>query len=176
MEYLSELNKIKPVFVELGLQTIHEKTAEYIRRGYPLPVFDDAVKRLKAAGINVVVHVILGLPGESRADMLETVRYVGNSGTDGIKLQLLHVLRGTDLCADYEKGLFGTLERDEYIDILGDAINILPKNVVIHRLTGDAPKKLLVSPLWSADKKAVLAAIYRAFGQKNVMQGSKYEN
>ena len=176
VEYLSGLNKIKPVFVELGLQTVHEKTAEYIRRGYPLHVFDDAVKRLKSAGINVVVHVILGLPGESRADMLETVRYVGKCGADGIKLQLLHVLRGTDLCTDYEKGLFQTLERDEYIDILGDAINILPKNIIIHRLTGDAPKKLLVSPLWSADKKAVLAAIYRAFEQKNVIQGSKCEN
>lgn len=139
-------------------------------------MFDDAVKRLKSAGINVVVHVILGLPGESRADMLETVRYVGKCGADGIKLQLLHVLRGTDLCTDYEKGLFQTLERDEYIDILGDAINILPKNIIIHRLTGDAPKKLLVSPLWSADKKAVLAAIYRAFEQKNVIQGSKCEN
>lgn len=173
VEYLSKLNKIKPVFVELGLQTIHEKTADYIRRGYALPVFDDALKRLKTAGINVVAHVILGLPGESRGDMLDTVRYVGKSGADGIKLQLLHVLRGTDLCADYEKGLFKTLEKDEYIDIIGEAINILPKSTVIHRLTGDAPKKLLVAPLWSADKKAVLAAMYRSFEQKNVIQGSK---
>ena len=176
VEYLSGLNKIKPVFVELGLQTIHEKTADYIRRGYSLSVFDAAVKRLKAAKLNVVVHIILGLPGESRDDMLETVRYVGKSGADGIKLQLLYVLRDTDLCADYEKGLFRTLEKDEYIDILGDSINILPENMVIHRLTGDAPKKLLVSPLWSADKKAVLAAIYRTFEQKNIMQGSEYEN
>lgn len=172
--FLAELNAKKPVFVELGLQTIHEKTAEYIRRGYPLAVFDDALKRLKSAGLNVVVHVILGLPGESTADMLQTVDYVGKSGADGIKLQLLHVLKGTDLCADYDKKLFKTLEMNDYIDILGEAINILPEHIVIHRLTGDAPKKLLVAPLWSADKKAVLAAIYRAFEQKNIIQGSKY--
>ena len=171
--FLAELNEKKPVFVELGLQTVHEKTAEYIRRGYPLAVFDDAVKRLKAAGLNVVVHIILGLPGESTADMLETVDYVGKSGADGIKLQLLHVLKGTDLCADYENKSFKTLEMSDYIDILGEAVNILPKNIVIHRLTGDAPKKLLVSPKWSADKKAVLAAIYREFERKNVIQGSK---
>lgn len=171
---LKNLNEIKPVFVELGLQTIHDSTAKYIRRGYALPVFDNAVKRLKAANLNVVVHLILGLPGESRSDMLESVDYVGKCGADGIKLQLLHVLRGTDLCSDYEKGHFRTLGMDEYIAIVGDAINILPENMVIHRLTGDAPKKLLVAPLWSADKKAVLAAIYRAFESKNVRQGSLF--
>lgn len=173
IDLLARLNAIKPVFVELGLQTVHPETARYIRRGYELPVFDRAVCSLKSAKINVVAHLILGLPGESRSDMLESVAYVGKSGCDGVKLQLLHVLRGTDLCRDYENGLFRALERDEYVDILGDAINLLPKNVVIHRLTGDAPKKLLIAPAWSADKKAVLAAIYRSFENKNVMQGSK---
>ena len=173
IDLLARLNAIKPVFVELGLQTVHPETARYIRRGYELPVFDRAVCSLKSAGINVVAHLILGLPGESRSDMLESVAYIGNSGCDGVKFQLLHVLRGTDLCRDYENGLFRALERDEYVDILGDAINLLPKNVVIHRLTGDAPKKLLIAPAWSADKKAVLAAIYRSFESKNVMQGSK---
>ena len=173
VDLLARLNAIKPVFVELGLQTVHPETARYIRRGYELPVFDRAVCSLKSAGINVVAHLIMGLPGESRSDMLESVAYIGKSGCDGVKLQLLHVLRGTDLCRDYENGLFRALERDEYVDILGDAINLLPKNVVIHRLTGDAPKKLLIAPAWSADKKAVLAAIYRSFESKNVMQGSK---
>lgn len=156
---LSEINKIKPVFVELGLQTIHEKTAEYIRRGYPLSVYDNAIKALKKAGINTVVHLIIGLPGESREEMLESVEYACKSGADGIKLQLLHILKGTDLADDYLSGKFETLSMEEYLSIIKDCVEIIPKNVVIHRLTGDGPKKDLIAPLWSADKKSVLNAL-----------------
>lgn len=158
---LSEINKIKPVFVELGLQTIHEKTAEYIRRCYPLSVYDNAVKALKTAGINTVVHLIIGLPNESREEMLESVEYACKSGADGIKLQLLHILKGTDLADDYLSGKFETLSMEEYLSIIKDCIKIIPKNVVIHRLTGDGPKKDLIAPLWSADKKSVLNALNR---------------
>lgn len=156
---LDEINKIKPVFVELGLQTIHEKTAEYIRRGYTLDIYDKAVKDLKGIGVNVVVHVILGLPNETKADMLETVKYVCQSRIDGIKLQLLHVLKNTDLEKDYLDGKFNVLEFDEYIDLIKDCLGIIPDNIVIHRLTGDGAKKDLIAPLWSADKKRVLNAI-----------------
>lgn len=156
---LSEINKIKPVFVELGLQTIHEKTAEYIRRGYPLSVYDNAVKALKKTGINTVVHLIIGLPNESREEMLKSVEYACKSGADGIKLQLLHILKGTDLADDYLSGKFETLSMEEYLSIIKDCVEIIPKNVVIHRLTGDGPKKDLIAPLWSADKKSVLNAL-----------------
>lgn len=156
---LSEINKIKPVFVELGLQTIHEKTAEYIRRGYPLSVYDNAIKALKKAGINTVVHLIIGLPNESREEMLESVEYACKSGADGIKLQLLHILKGTDLADDYLSGKFETLSMEEYLSIIKDCVEMIPKNVVIHRLTGDGPKKDLIAPLWSADKKSVLNAL-----------------
>lgn len=156
---LDKLNKIKPVFVELGLQTIHERTALYIRRGYDLSVYDTAVKSLKAIGTNVVAHVILGLPGESKNDMLETVEYVCKSGIDGIKLQLLHVLKNTDLEKDYLAGKFRTMEFEEYLDIIKSCLEIIPDSIVIHRLTGDGAKKDLIAPLWSADKKRVLNAI-----------------
>lgn len=159
LELLDEINKIKPVFVELGLQTVHEKTAEYIRRGYTLDIYDKAVKNLKSIGVNVVVHVILGLPYETKADMLDTVGYVCRSGVDGIKLQLLHVLKNTDLANDYLDGKFKVLEFDEYIDLIKDCLEIIPENIVIHRLTGDGAKKDLIAPLWSADKKRVLNAI-----------------
>lgn len=162
LSLLDELNKIKPVFVELGLQTIHEKSAEYIRRGYPLSVYDEAVKKLKAIGINIVVHVILGLPNESKTDMLETVSYVCKSGIDGIKLQLLHILKNTDLADEYYRGNVKTLELDEYIDIIKACVEIIPSDIVIHRLTGDGAKKDLIAPLWSADKKNVLNKINKA--------------
>lgn len=159
IELLKELNRIKPVSVELGLQTIHEKTAAYIRRGYPLACYDSAVKRLKAADIDTVCHLILGLPGESEQEMLESVEYVSKSGINGIKLQLLHVLRGTDLAADYAAGSFEVLTMEEYLKIIKKCLEIIPKNIVIHRLTGDGAKKDLIAPLWSADKKKVLNAI-----------------
>lgn len=162
LRLLNEMNKIKPVFVELGLQTIHQKSAKYIRRGYDLSVYNKAVRDLKKIGVNVVVHVILGLPNESENDMLETVKYVCESGANGIKLQLLHVIDGTDLAKDYEKGLFKTLEFDEYINLIVKCVKIIPKDIVIHRLTGDGAKKDLIAPLWSADKKRVLNAINKA--------------
>ncbi len=159
LEILKEINAIKPVWIELGLQTIHERTADYIRRGYDLKVYDEAVRRLKDSGITVIVHVILGLPGETREDMKETVRYVTESGIDGIKLQLLHVLKGTDLAKDYEEGRFEVMTMDEYIALLREIVMIIPENVVIHRLTGDGPKKILIAPQWSADKKTVMNRI-----------------
>ena len=162
LRLLDEMNKIKPVFVELGLQTIHQKSAKYIRRGYDLSVYDKAVRDLKKIGVNVVVHVILGLSNESENDMLETVKYVCESGANGIKLQLLHVIDGTDLAKDYKKGLFKTLEFDEYVNLIVKCVKIIPKDIVIHRLTGDGAKKDLIAPLWSADKKRVLNAINKA--------------
>ncbi|MBR3962656.1 MAG: TIGR01212 family radical SAM protein [Oscillospiraceae bacterium] len=171
IEVLARLNKTKPVWVELGLQTIHQKTAEYIRRGYPLPVFDSAVERLKKAGIYVVVHMIIGLPGETPEMIFETAEYIGKSGADGIKLQLLHVLSGTDLAKDYKAGKFRTLELDEYILILEGCIRRLPPEMTIHRLTGDGNKRHLIAPLWSGDKKRVLNAINSAFENDKLIQG-----
>lgn len=175
LQLIDELNKIKPMWIELGLQTIHKQTADYIRRCYELEVYNSAVSALKEIDVTVITHIILGLPFETREMMLESVKYAGER-SNGIKLQLLHVLKDTDLLTDYEKGLFKTLSLEEYIDILCDCIEILPKDVVIHRLTGDGDKKLLVSPLWSADKKRVLNSINKAFKERNIEQGSKYIN
>lgn len=249
---LAELNHIKPVWVELGLQTIHEKTANDIRRGYPLEVYEDAVRRLEAAGIEVITHVILGLPGETKGDMIESVRYLahmprlgqtagdeagrmqqgvatsdcaeaeGEAGQPGqrtgasdgiaapdvaaaaqdtekekerekdkekdkdkdkvlspypvrgIKLQLLHVLKGTDLAAEYGKGAFEVLSLEDYIDILFACIEELPPDMVVHRITGDGPKSLLIAPAWSADKKGVLARIRHEMKVRHLQQGSRY--
>lgn len=193
---LAELNHIKPVWVELGLQTIHEKTANDIRRGYPLEVYEDAVRRLEAAGIEVITHVILGLPGETKEDMIESVRYLahmprpGQTAGDeaaqdtekvlspypvrGIKLQLLHVLKGTDLAAEYGKGAFEVLSLEDYIDILFACIEELPPDMVVHRITGDGPKSLLIAPAWSADKKGILARIRHEMKVRHLQQGSRY--
>lgn len=162
MELLKELNQKKPVWVELGLQTIHEKSAAYIRRGYALPVFDDGVKGLREAGIDVIVHCILGLPYETKEMMKETVAYVGHSGVQGIKLQLLHVLKGTDLEKEYLAGKFTTMDMEEYVSLVAECIALLPKDMVIHRMTGDGDKRELVAPLWSGDKKRVLNALQKA--------------
>lgn len=158
---LERINKIKPVFVELGLQTIHKKAAEYIRRGYDLSVYDKAVEDLHNAGINVVTHLIIGLPGESKEDILASVEYVCRY-TDGIKLQLLHILDGTDLAEEYKNGKVKALSLEEYTDIIKACVEIIPQRVVIHRLTGDGAKKDLIAPLWSADKKRVLNTISKA--------------
>ena len=172
---LSRLNRIKPVWVELGLQTIHEDTARYIRRGYELAVYEDALRRLKAAGITVIAHVILGLPGEDREKMLATLNYLGGTHRpDGIKLQLLHVLKGTDLAEDYRAGRFQTMEMEEYFDILFACLERLPPDMVIHRLTGDGPKKLLLAPLWTADKKRVLNTLNRELDRRDIRQGRAY--
>ncbi len=156
LDLLSRLNKTKPVWVELGLQTVHEATAEYIRRGYSLSVYDEAVKNLKEIGVKVIVHQIIGLPFETEQMMVETAKYIAGSGADGIKLQLLHVLSDTDLAADYMAGKFRCLTLEEYTDILIKCLKVLPPDMVIHRLTGDGDKKRLIAPLWSGDKKRVL--------------------
>ena len=156
LDMLSRLNTIKPVWVELGLQTIHPKTAEYIRRGYPLEEYAKAVKDLHAIGVEVITHVIIGLPDETKEDMLQTVRYVVESRAEGIKLQLLHVIEGTDLAKDYEAGNFNTLTMEEYLQIIKACVDLIPETMVIHRLTGDGNKKTLIAPLWSTDKKRVL--------------------
>ncbi len=158
---LGELNRRKPVWVELGLQTIHPDTAAYIRRGYDLPVYDDAVRRLHAVGVQVITHIILGLPFETKTDMLQSVRYAGER-SDGVKLQLLHVLKGTDLLTDYQDGVFQTLGPEEYAELLCDCIEVLPPHVVVHRLTGDG------------DKKRVLNTINRIMRERDVIQGSRY--
>lgn len=153
---LKEVNSVKPVSVELGLQTIHEKTARYIRRGYEATIYFDAVHRLKEAGIEVVTHIILGLPGETPEMMVETTEAAVRAGTDGVKFHLLHVLRNTDLAKDYATGKFQCLSLEEYGRILKQCVDILPESVVVHRITGDGAKRDLIAPLWSADKKRVL--------------------
>ena len=171
LDLLNELNHIKPIIVELGLQTIHEKTAEFIRRGYPLKTFETAVQNLRSIGIEVVVHTILGLPGESEAAMLETANYLAELKIDGIKPQLLHVLQHTDLATYYEKTHFHILTEEEYIDILIKTIEILHPDTVIHRLTGDGPKNILIAPLWSGNKKKVLNDIHHEFKIRDTWQG-----
>jgi hypothetical protein len=162
LDLLSEINEIKPVWVELGLQTIHEKTAEYIRRGYPLCVYDEAVKKLQDRGLETIVHVILGLPGETEKDMLATFDYVGQSGVQGVKLQLLHVLEGTDLAERYRAGDFTCMTMEEYVELVRKALEILPEDIIIHRMTGDGDKRILIAPEWSSDKKRVLNRLREA--------------
>ena len=175
---LARLNRIKPVWVELGLQTIHEESARYIRRGYPLAVYEDALRRLKEAGLTVITHVILGLPGETREDMLETIKYLAkgikDTRTDGIKLQLLHVLRNTDLAEDYLAGRFSVMTLEEYLPLLADCVRRLPPDMVVHRITGDGPKNLLLAPLWTGNKRLVLNAITRYFKEEQVQQGELF--
>ena len=161
---LKEINAVKPVSVELGLQTIHAETARYIRRGYSTDVYFDAVRRLKAAGIEVVTHIILGLPGETAEMMVQTTEAAVKAGTDGVKFHLLHVLRGTALAQDYAAGKFACLTLEEYGEILKQCVSVLPEDVVVHRITGDGAKKDLIAPLWSADKKRVLNYLYRLLG------------
>lgn len=159
LNLLAELNEIKPVWVELGLQTIKESTSILINRGYPLSVFEQAVSELKMRNLDVIVHVILGLPGETKQDMLATVSYVGSIGANGIKLQLLHVLKGTKLAEMYEKQLFEVMTQEEYTDLVVECLKVLPEDMVIHRMTGDGPKALLIAPLWSCSKRTVLNEI-----------------
>lgn len=171
---LAELNSIKPLWVELGLQTIHSSTARFIRRGYELPVFEDALTRLKAAGLTVIVHVILGLPGESPGMMKETVSYLARRPVDGIKLQLLHILKGTDLADIYRKDPFPLFTMEEYIDLVIDCIEILPPGMTIHRITGDGPKSLLIAPLWSGNKRLVLNSLHKRFRERGTWQGKYF--
>ncbi len=171
IELLSRLNHQKPVWIELGLQTIHESTAAYIRRGYPLSCFEETVRKLRHENLEVIVHTILGLPGENRDDILETMKYLNHMDIQGIKLQLLHVLRGTDLAADYEKGLFTTYERDEYLALLIDCLEHLRPEIVIHRITGDGPKDLLIAPLWASRKREVLNLLHHRMKEEQSFQG-----
>ena len=171
LDLLEKLNKIKPVWVELGLQTAKEKSAEYIRRCYLNSVYENAVKELKNRGINVITHIIIGLPNETKDDIFNTVDFAVKCGTDGVKLQLLHILKDTDLYEDFKKGTVVPLQMSEYLDILFGCLERIPENVVIHRITGDAPKKYLVEPLWSADKKKVLNTINREMKNRNIIQG-----
>lgn len=186
LDYLYELNRIKPIWVELGLQTIHPETAAFIRRDYALHTFETAVKNLRLIDVDVVAHLILGLPGESKKDMLESVRFLNTQDIHGVKLHLLHVLEGTDLGELYKKGLkkekhskvplndflyYEPMTLDEYADLVCDGVGSLRPDIVIHRLTGDGPKKLLLSPLWSGDKKKVLNTINRRLEERDITQG-----
>ena len=171
---LSRLNQIKPVWVELGLQTIHEHTARYIRRGYPLSWFDQAMQSLHQAGLDVIVHTILGLPGETSRDVLDTMKYLNACQIQGIKLQLLHVLSGTDLAADYQAGKFSVLDREEYIDLVIRCLEHLDPSIVIHRVTGDGPKDLLIAPLWASRKREVLNLLHHQMKEQGSYQGKAF--
>lgn len=171
IELLSEINKIKPVSIELGLQTIHENSVKYIRRGYENKVYCDIVKKLSEKGIEVVTHIIIGLPEETPEMMVKTIEYAVASGTDGIKFHLLHVLKNTDLEKEYNKGNFKCLTLERYCEILRQCITVLPENVVVHRITGDGAKKNLVAPAWSADKKTVLNYL-----KNNLFQDKSIDN
>lgn len=171
---LAELNAIKPVWVELGLQTIHERTANWMRRGYPLSVFEQAVHSLHAIGVKIITHVILFLPGESEADMLATIHYLNALPIDGIKLQLLHVLKHTDLADFYRQEPFYIPDMNSYFHLLGKCIASLRPDIVIHRLTGDGPKSLLIAPLWTGNKRLVLNQMQRYLKEQNLWQGKEY--
>lgn len=168
---LAELNRIKPVWVELGLQTMHEDTASFIRRGYGLAVYEDAVQRLRACGLEVITHVILGLPGEGPERILKTIRYLNTQDIQGIKLQLLHILKGTDLALIYEQAPFPVFSLEEYVQAVLACVELLRPDIVIHRLTGDGPKDLLIAPLWSCSKRHVLNTIHQEFRRQDTWQG-----
>ncbi len=172
LDLLENLNQIKPVWVELGLQTIHEKTADFIRRGYPLSVFDEAVTNLHTRNIDIIVHLILGLPFETNNDILESVRYIGKLPVQGIKLQLLHVLKGTDLVNYLDD--FKLFSLDEYVELVIQCLEQLPPDIVIHRITGDGPKDLLLAPIWSMQKKHVMNEINRNLTLKDSWQGKEW--
>ncbi|MBQ3086273.1 MAG: TIGR01212 family radical SAM protein [Clostridia bacterium] len=166
LDLLEELNKIKPVWVELGLQTAKQSSVQYIRRGYGNEVYTQAVNNLRKRGIYCITHLILGLPDESQEDMKNSLQFALDAGTDAVKLQLLHVLRGTDLATDYENGKFQTLTLEEYISLLKTLLSMIPSSVSVHRITGDGDKKQLIAPLWSADKKRVLNTIRKALAEE----------
>ena len=174
LSLLEELNQIKPVWIELGLQTIHPETLAFIRSGFALSDFDRAVTELHKRGIKVIVHLILGLPGETKEMMRASVSYAAALPVFGMKLQLLHILKGTDLHTYYESHPFDTFTLDDYCDFVTECVALLPPDIVIHRLTGDGPKKLLAAPLWSADKKRVLNQLQRTFREKDIWQGKYY--
>lgn len=174
LSLLEELNQIKPVWVELGLQTIHPKTAQFIRRGYPLSCFEKAVRELRKRNIEVIVHTILGLPGETGEMILETMEYLNHQDIQGIKLQLLHILKGTDLADDFLAGKFKAYEREEYLNLLINCLEHLDPDIVIHRMTGDGPKDLLLAPLWTSRKREVLNLLHHQMKITDSWQGKKF--
>jgi hypothetical protein len=171
---LERLNRQKPVWIELGLQTIHPDSAELIRRGYDLDCFERAVRELRSRSLEVIVHTILGLPWENHEQMLETIDYLNGCGIQGIKLQLLHILKGTELADYYERTSFPVMTMEEYIEVLSDCIGHLAPDIVIHRLTGDGPAELLIAPLWSRKKRTVLNQIHASFRSHELWQGKFY--
>ena len=176
LELLGRINQIKPVWIELGLQTIHPQTASFIRRGYDLPVFERAVSELRRRGITVIVHTILCLPGETREMMFETLDYLNHTDIQGIKLQLLHILKGTDLANEYQKQPFWSPSMEEYIELLSDCIARLNPAITIHRLTGDGPKELLIAPLWTSNKRTVLNTLHSHLKKADIWQGKEYHD
>lgn len=174
LSLLSELNEIKPVWIEFGLQTIHDETAAFIRREFSLSCYEQAVAELKRRDISVISHIILGLPGETMKQMLETVDYVAYSGISGVKLQLLHVLSDTDLADYYATHPFPLFSMEDYCDFIVTCLEHLPPSMVVHRITGDGPRKLLIAPLWSTDKKRVLNTIHRRLRERDTYQGADF--
>ena len=174
LDLLDALNRQKPVWVELGLQTIHDKTAAYIRRGYRLSCFEEAVKELRKRNLEVIVHTILGLPGESREDILQTISYLNHKDIQGIKLQLLHILKGTDLAEEYLSGAFQVYTMEEYLDLVISCLEHMSPDIVLHRLTGDGPRDLLLAPLWSSAKKTVLNTLHHECKVRQTWQGRLY--
>ena len=174
LDLLEELNQIKPVWIELGLQTIHEETLSFIRSGFTLHQYEEAVHALQERGISVITHLILGLPGENKDAMRASVSYVASLPVDGIKLQLLHVLKGTDLGTLYQKEPFPLFTLEEYCSFVAECISLLPPDMVVHRLTGDGPRKLLLAPLWSTDKKRVLNTIQKQLKEADLWQGKQF--
>ena len=174
LNLLEHLNQIKPVWIELGLQTIHKASSDFIRRGYELDVFEKAVYDLKKRGITVIVHTILYLPNETKEMMFETISYLNKMPIDGIKLQLLHVLKGTDLATHYDNFPFPLPTMEEYIELLGNLISRLRPDIVVHRITGDGPKSLLIAPLWTGNKRLVLNQIQKYFKDCDIWQGKEY--
>ncbi len=173
LDLLGELNHVKPVFVELGLQTSSDRTARIIRRGYGCSVYDGAVEALRARGIHVITHIIFGLPGETREEMLATVDHAVQAGTDGVKLQLLQILRGTELAQMWERGEVQPMTREAYLELVCDALQRIPPRVVIHRLTGDPPRRLLIEPTWATDKKSVMNALAAKLKERQIYQGKR---
>lgn len=171
LNLLAELNRLKPVWIELGFQTANETTARLIRRGFSNDVFTSAVGELKKSGIETIAHLIFGLPGETAEDMLRSTQYVADLQLDGVKFQMLQILKGTDLAKSNEAQPFPLLSLEQYTDILISCIEHMPPECVIHRITGDPPKRLLIAPEWTTDKKHVLNYIHRRFRERNAFQG-----
>ena len=176
LDLLEKLNRKKPVWIELGLQTMHDDTLRCIRSGFVRRQYEEAVFALSSRGIAVITHLILGLPGETRDMMRASVTYVAGLPVQGVKLQLLHILRGTELGAQYEAEPFPLFSLEEYCDFVADCVALLPPEMVIHRLTGDGPRSLLLAPLWSTDKKRVLNTIQKSFRERDLWQGKYFQN